>query len=163
MKRIVLVVGYFLILCIVSFAMAMPQIFLNPYYNVRYHWSHLPTKPISSFDPSIFEKFGAVDSGGSYQYSNQIHFSYSSHHNSVTHTYYYKFANIGEYPLCVTSQGFAYLLGNVNIHLFPGESEFWVLKDEHTPTLRSYKLHFHESCGWLSYNGGSLELTLPAK
>lgn len=163
MKVVSLIVGAFLILILVSFLLVTPEFILNPYYNVRYHYSHLSAKTDPSPNPSIFEKFGPADSGGSYDYSSQIKFSYASHYNPLTNAYYYRFANTGQSPFCVTSRGFAYLLGNVQIGLSPGEVKYFILQKKGVPSQHSYKLHFQESCGWFSYSGGSLELTVPAE
>ena len=163
MRTTLLLVGSFLVLLIVSFLLVMPEFITSPYYDLRYRWAHLPTQTVLSLDPAIFKKFGPIDSGGEYNYGSQVNFLYEWRYDQSTQTYYYRFANTGKYPFCVTSEGLARLVGNVNIQLSSGETKYLVLKNGRSPNLFSYRLHFYESCGWLSYSGGSLELTLPSE
>lgn len=163
MKTALLIVGVLLVLCFVSFLLVTPEFILNPYYHARYQGSHLSAKIDPSPNPSIFEKFGPADSGGSYNYGSQVSFFYASHHNSLTQTYYYRFGNTGKNSLCATSEGFAYLLGNVKINLAPEETKYFILQKKGAPRQSSYRLHFYESCGLFSNHGGSLELTLPVE
>jgi len=156
-----LLIGSFLVLLIVSFLLVMPEFMTNSYYDLRYRWSHLPTQTASSVDPTIFKKFGPMDSGGKYNYGSQINFLYESRYDQLTQAYYYRLANTGQNPFCVASEGLAFLTGDVKIRLSPGETKYLVLKDRRPPNLYSYRLHFYESCGWFSYSGGSLELTAP--
>jgi len=161
MKTGLVFTGFFLTIILVSFLIVTPEFALNPYYETRYHWSHLPTQAIPSPDSMIFEKFGPFDSGTSCDYSGKVNFIAESRYLAPTHTYYYKFANTGQHTFCVASKGLAYLTGNFKIRLLPGEIKYFVLTDKHSPKPRSYRLYFYESCGWFSYSGGSLEITIP--
>lgn len=104
-----------------------------------------------------------TDSGGSYNYGGKINFLYASRYNGSNRTYYHRFANTGQYLFCVTSEGFAHLMGDVQIRLLPGETKYLVLKNVYQSNVYNYRLHFYESCGWFSYSGGSIELTMPVK
>lgn len=163
MRTALLILGSFLVLVAVSFLLVMPDFVLNPYYNIRYSWSHLPIQKTSSLDQAIFDRFKALDSGGSYNYSGGINFLYESRHDAALNAYFYKFANTGKKLFCAKSEGFAYLTGNVEMKLQAGEVKHFVLKEARPPRLRFDKLRFYESCGWLSYSGGELELTVSSE
>ncbi|MEK7082561.1 MAG: hypothetical protein AAB972_00190 [Patescibacteria group bacterium] len=163
MRKAILIIGGCFALLLVSSLLVTPESILKPYYNVRYHWSHLPTQSVLSLDTEIFEKFNHSDSSGSYNYGKDINFLYGSRHNQSANTYYYRFVNRGQYSLCVTSQGFAHLSGNSTMRLATGETKYLVLKDNRPPEQRSYRLYFYEACGWVSYSGGGLEITVPSE
>ena len=71
-----------------------------------------------------------MDSGGNYGSGEKVDFLYESRYDKATKTYYYKFENRGEHLFCLTSRGFAYLIGTVKIQLSPRETKHFLLKDE---------------------------------
>ena len=163
MRKATLVISGCLAVLLISFLLVMPEFVLKPYYNVLYYWSHLPSQSISSLDQKIFERFNHSDSGGSYEYGKDVDFLYESRYSQMVNTYYYRFVNRGQRSLCVVSEGFAHLSKNSTMRLAAGETKYRILKDDRPPKERTYRLYFYESCGWFSYSGGSLELTMPSE
>ena len=163
MKTALFFIAVFLALFMVSLLTFSPELILNPYYNIRYRWSHLPTYAVSSLDSQIFQKFGSHDTGGEFNYSGEINLLYESRHDQSTNTYYYRFANTGRNLFCASSEAFALLTGNSKIKLRPGETKYFILKSEKGSVLNENDLRFFESCGWFSYSGGKIELAVPKK
>ena len=163
MKTALFVSAGLLLLLLISFLVVIPEFAVNPYYDIRYRWSHLPTQTASSVDPSIFEKFSSTDSGGSYSSGDRVSFLYETRYDKTTRTYYYKFANNGRGLFCLSSRGFAYLIGAAKIRIEPGETKYFLLKDDRPPRIQSESMRVYDSCGLIPYGGSGFEITAPTK
>lgn len=163
MKRLVILVGGFLVLLLVTFFYKQIGDFA---YAVPYKFNHHQFEQVNAVSQDREGMFDhAIPRGSLEMNSNDTNhgfaFSYSSFYDAANNKYYYRFRNYGQKKFCANSRILAPLFGKIRIALSSNEILYFVVESSNPPIERSTKFDLQDNCSIFSFGGSSIDLTVP--